>query len=80
MCPYPWPTLSISSDVGSLENVIIRIQDKREIIGQIPRLLLGGIKSFVGEIPFGNTCGANVPLLKSMKIPEELKRIIEENK
>lgn len=57
-----------------------KIKDRREIIGQIPRLLVGGIKSFVGEIPVGNTGGANVPPLKIMEIPEELKRIIEENK
>ena len=58
----------------------IKIKDVREIIGQIPRLLVGGVKSFVGEIPVGNTGGANVPPLKSMEIPEELKKIIEENK
>jgi hypothetical protein len=41
---------------------------------------VGGVKSFVGEIPVGNTGGANVPPLKRMEIPEELKKIIEENK
>jgi hypothetical protein len=55
----------------------IKIKDLREIIGQIPRLLVGGIKSFVGEIPVGNTGGANVPPLKRMEIPKELKRIME---
>jgi hypothetical protein len=58
----------------------IKIKDPREIIGQIPRLLVGGVKSFVGEIPVGNTGGANVPPLQSMEIPEELKRIMEEHK
>jgi hypothetical protein len=58
----------------------IRIKDIKEIIGQIPRLLVGGIKSFVGEIPVGNTGGANVPPLKSMEIPGELKMIIDEHK
>ena len=58
----------------------IKVKDLREIIGQIPRLLVGGVKSFVGEIPVGNTGGANVPPLKSIEIPAELKRIIEENK
>jgi hypothetical protein len=57
----------------------IKIKDLKEIIGQIPRLLVGGIKSFVGEIPVGNTGGANVPPLKSMDIPAELKKIIEEH-
>jgi len=58
----------------------IKIKDVREIIGQIPRLLVGGVKSFVGEIPIGNTGGANTPPLKSMEIPTDLKLIIEENK
>lgn len=57
----------------------IKVKDLREIAGQIPRLLVGGIKSFVGEIPNGNTGGANVPPLKSMEIPDDLKRIIVEN-
>ncbi|MGA1773407.1 MAG: DUF3703 domain-containing protein [Flavobacteriaceae bacterium] len=58
----------------------IKIKDLREVIGQIPRLLVGGVKSFVGEIPVGNTGGANVPPLKPMEIPADLKSIIEENK
>ncbi len=58
----------------------IKIKDLKEIVGQIPRLLIGGIKSFVGEIPVGNTGGTNVPPLKPMDIPADLKKIIEENK
>ena len=50
----------------------IKIKNSKEILGQIPRLLVGGIKSFVGEIPVGNTGGADVPPLKSMEIPEDL--------
>ena len=58
----------------------IKIKDLKEIIGQIPRLLVGGIKSFVGEIPVGNTGGANVPPLKKMDIPDELQNIINKHK
>jgi len=58
----------------------IKIKDLKEIIGQIPRLIVGGVKSFVGEIPVGNTGGANVPPLKSMEIPADLKLIIDRNK
>ena len=54
--------------------------ERAHIIGQIPRLVVGGVKSFVGEIPVWNTGGANVPPLKSMEIPAELKKIIEDNK
>jgi hypothetical protein len=58
----------------------IKIKDIKEIIGQIPRLLVGGVKSFVGEIPVGNTGGANVSPLKPMEIPADLKSIIDEHK
>ncbi|MEY4594258.1 MAG: hypothetical protein RIQ47_668 [Bacteroidota bacterium] len=58
----------------------IKIKDIREIIGQIPRLLIGGVKSFVGEVPVGNTGGVNVSPLKRMEIPGDLKNIIEEYK
>jgi hypothetical protein len=50
----------------------IRIKSGKEILGQIPRLLVGGVKSFVGKIPVGNTGGANVPPMKPMEIPADL--------
>ena len=54
----------------------LRIKDRKEVIGQIPRLLVGGLKSFIGVIPVGNTGGANVPALRPMEIPADLKAII----
>lgn len=54
-----------------------RIKNVREIVGQVPRLLVGGVKSFVGKIPVGNTGGANVPALKPMEIPEDIKAIMK---
>jgi hypothetical protein len=54
----------------------IRIKNKKEIFGQLPRLLVGGVKSFVGKIPVGNTGGANVPPLRRMEIPEDLKTMM----
>ena len=55
----------------------IKIKNRKEILGQLPRLLVGGIKSFVGVIPIGNTGGANVPPLQAMEIPEDLKKIMK---
>lgn len=52
------------------------IKDWREIRGQILRLFVGGVKSFVGKVPLGNTGGANVPPLRPMEIPEDLAQII----
>ncbi len=54
----------------------IKIKNKKEILGQLPRLLVGGIKSFVGKIPTGNTGGANVPPLMKMEIPDDLKNMM----
>ena len=50
----------------------MRIKSTQEIIGQVPRLLVGGVKSFVGRIPTGNTGGANVPPLREMEIPADI--------
>ncbi len=53
----------------------MHIKSIKEVVGQIPRLLIGGVKSFVGKIPTGNTGGANIPPLKSLPITTELKEI-----
>lgn len=58
----------------------IKIKNTKEIMGQIPRLLIGGVKSFVGEIPLGNTGGADVPPLKQMEIPHDLQHILKQYK
>jgi len=49
-----------------------KIKSGKEIFGQIPRLIFGGVKSFVGKIPVGNPGGANVPPLKPFPIEKEL--------
>ena len=54
-----------------------RIKNQREIMGQIPRLLVGGVKSFVGKIPVGNTGGADVPPLQPMEVPEDIKAMMK---
>jgi len=53
----------------------IAIKSPKEVLGQIPRLLVGGIKSFVGKVPTGNPGGANVPPMKSFPISQELQLI-----
>ncbi|WP_298537873.1 DUF3703 domain-containing protein [uncultured Algibacter sp.] len=54
-----------------------KIKSKKEIFGQIPRLIIGGVKSFVGKIPTGNPGGANVPPLKPFPIDKELQAIFK---
>ena len=52
-----------------------KIKSGKEIIGQIPRLIFGGVKSFVGKIPVGNPGGADFPPLKPFPIEQELQDI-----
>lgn len=54
----------------------IKIKSTKEVLGQITRLVFGGVKSFVGTVPIGNTGGANVPPLKPMEIPADLETIL----
>lgn len=53
-----------------------KIKNWKEVLGQIPRLLVGGVKSFIGKIPLGNTGGVNVPPLQPMEIPSDLEEIL----
>jgi len=54
-----------------------KIKSRKEIFGQIPRLLVGGVKSFVGKVPLGNPGGANVPALKPFPIDPALLAILK---
>jgi hypothetical protein len=49
----------------------------KEVFGQLLRLVFGGWKSFINHVPIGNTGGANVPPLKPLPIPEDIKKIIQ---
>ena len=53
----------------------IKIKSGKEVLGQVPRLIFGGVKSFVGKVPVGNPGGANVPPLKPFPIEEELQEL-----
>lgn len=55
----------------------LSIKDTKEVLGQLPRLLVGGVKSFVGKIPLGNSGGANVPPLKVMPLPEDIQNLFK---
>ncbi len=57
----------------------IKIKSTKEVFGQITRLVFGGVKSFVGKVPIGNTGGANVPPLKPMEIPADIQEILNKN-
>jgi hypothetical protein len=53
-----------------------RRRDHREVIGQLGRIVAAVLFSRIWT-PEGNTGGASVSALKSMPIPDDLKRIVE---
>lgn len=72
---YPWPHTYVH---WKMLQFGISIKSWKEVLGQIPRLLVGGVKSFVGKIPVGNTGGADVPPLKPLPIDPEIMEMFRE--
>lgn len=56
----------------------LRNGDGREALGQLPRLTIGWLGSLMNRVPVGNTGGANVPILASMPIPEDLADVLSD--
>lgn len=53
------------------------VDDAREFLGQVVRLVGAATKTFIGFVPSGNTGGANVSAVKRVPIDPELTAIIE---
>ncbi len=51
----------------------LRRHDRREVVGQLLRLVVAGPGSLTGRYPVGNTGGADVSALAPMPIPEALR-------
>ena len=54
-----------------------RRRDRREIVGQLLRLIVAGPGSWTGWYPVGNTGGADVSALRPMPVPDDLRAILE---
>lgn len=72
--PFAWPHTYVH---WKMLQFGIKIKSTKEVIGQIPRLIVGGVKSFVGHIPVGNTGGANIPPLKPLPIDSDIMDIFQ---
>lgn len=53
-----------------------RTRNRREMLGQLPRIVFGFFLSLVGRVPTGNTGGANVPPEQPMPIPADLQELL----
>jgi hypothetical protein len=51
--------------------------DVRELLGQLPRLLLAAPGSWSGRAPRGNTGGSDVGIFTPMEIPKDLKLLLD---
>jgi hypothetical protein len=56
----------------------IRHRDRREVVGQLVRLVVAGPGSAVGRYPLGNTGGANVSAVTPMPIPADLQALLDD--
>jgi hypothetical protein len=54
-----------------------RRSDVRELLGQLPRLLLAAPGSWTGRAPRGNTGGSDVGIFTPMEIPQDLQALLE---
>lgn len=54
-----------------------RRRDLRELLGQLPRLLLAAPGSWTGRAPLGNTGGSNVGIFTPMPVPTDLDKLIQ---
>ena len=54
-----------------------RHRDRREVTGQLVRLLVAGPGSAMRRYPLGNTGGANVNAVTPMPIPSDLRAILD---
>lgn len=52
----------------------------REVVGQVPRLILAVPGSLLGRAPAGNTGGADVGIFTPMAIPAELQAILDQDR
>jgi Protein of unknown function (DUF3703) len=54
----------------------IRHRDRREVIGQLVRLVVAAPGTWTRRYPVGNTGGAKVNAMKPMRIPDDLQAVL----
>jgi hypothetical protein len=54
----------------------LRRRDRREIIGQVVRLMVAAPGTWTGRYPIGNTGGADVSAVRPMSIPDDLQVVL----
>lgn len=74
---HAWPHVHVHA---RMLGFAVRRVDLRELLGQLPRLLLAAPGSWTGRAPRGNTGGARVGIFTPMSIPADLQRLLDEGR
>ncbi len=61
---------------GAMLGAALRRRDRREVLGQLLRLVVAAPGSLSGRYPVGKTGGADVSALEPMPIPEDLRSVL----
>lgn len=73
---HAWPHVRVHL---RMLGVAARRRDLRELLGQLPRILLAAPGSWTGRAPLGNTGGASVGIFQPMPIPADLAALLEKD-
>lgn len=72
--PWAWPHTRVHA---AMLASAWRLRDRREIRGQVLRLLVGGPASAVGRYPIGNSGRARVPATRPMPVRTDLADLLQ---
>lgn len=72
--PWAWPHVRVHAAMLAAG---VRSRDRREVVGQVVRLLVAGPGSLTGRYPVGNTGRARVPATLPMPVAPELASLLE---
>jgi hypothetical protein len=71
----PWVRPHVRSHVDMLR-LAVRTRDRREVLGQLLRVVVAGPGSATGRYPVGNTGRATVPATLPMPLPADLAELL----
>ena len=72
--PWAWPHIKVHAAMLALG---WRTRDRREVRGQLLRIVVAGSGSVTGRYPEGNTGRASVPATQPMPVPDDLRTLLE---
>lgn len=71
--PWAWQHVKVH---GAMLQLAWRSRNRREVTGQVVRLVVAGPGSLLGRYPVGNTGRSTVPINQAMPVPPELAALL----